>query len=327
MKESAFLTIVVPTYNHSDYIEYYLSKSDYIDKLNIALEICDSSTNEETKKVVEKYQQKYSNLSYIHYDDINVDLKTFLCLNKCHTKYVFLCGDGVILNAEVIYNKILPYLQRGFDLIEFYDDINEKHIDYYYKLNKKYGTQDIIYNNLKSHIQDNFWHMPFYGGTIVKSEIFNKIKQDDIQNLIGTGFIYPFMICAFADMGAMSVVLGGNYLIANIRKKAAIWLDKQVAIKIWAKQFPAVIGMLPDEFNDIKKELILNSERRLQFITLRGLCYFRINNNYSLKIYKEYKKELLTYSPLNKSKLILIAIFPKWVLKIVRAIKNRKKSV
>ena len=39
MKDIALLTIVLTTYNHPEYIEYYLSKCDYLDELNIILEI------------------------------------------------------------------------------------------------------------------------------------------------------------------------------------------------------------------------------------------------------------------------------------------------
>lgn len=318
------LTIVVPTYNHPEYIEYYLQQTACLDKFNIRLEIHDSSTNDETKKTVEKFSQEYKNLFYYRYDDINVDLKTFLCLKNCQTKYVFLCGDGVILNLNEIYSKIHSFMKQDYDLIEFYDDINKKHINYYYDLARQYDKNEIVYDNLKLHVMDNYWHMPYYGGTIVKSEIFKKIVQDDVSNLIGTGFIYPYMICAYMDINAKSVVLGGSYLIENIRKKAAIWLNNGMAVKIWAKQFPEVIEILPEEFNDIKRELILNSEKRLQFITFKGLCYFRVNNNYNLKIYNEFKKELSRYSPLNKLTMCIIAIFPKWILRIIRAVKNRK---
>ncbi|MCI8475826.1 MAG: hypothetical protein HFE42_02095 [Clostridia bacterium] len=327
MKDIALLTIVLTTYNHPEYIEYYLSKCDYLDELNIILEIHDSSTNDETERTVNNYQQKYKNLLYYHYDDINIDLKTFLCLKRCQTKYVFLCGDGVILNANRVYGKIMSYMEQDYDIIEFYDDINKKHIQYYHNLEDKYNSSEIVYHNLKNHMLDNYWHMPYYGGTIVKSGIFKRIKQDDIQLLIGTGFIYPYMICAYTNIDANSVVLGGDYLIPNIKKKAAIWLNEKVAIAIWAKQFPEVINMLPDEFAEIRKKLIINSEKRLQFITIKGLCYLRVNNNYDIKIYKEYRKELVAYSPLNKAGLIAVAIFPKWILKLVRAIKNCGKKV
>ena len=325
MRNQELLTIVVPTFNHPDYIEYYLSKADYLDKFNIRLEICDSSTNDDTEKVVETYKQTYENLHYRRYNDINVDLKTFLCLNSCQTKYVFLCGDGVILNAESVYEKILSYMEQDYDVIEFYDDINKKHIGYYKKLSKQHKNSEIVYDNLKSHMLDNYWHMPYYGGTIIKSEVFKRINQDDIQALIGTGFIYPYMICSYADMDAKTVVLGGDYLIENIRKKAAMWLNNGMAIKIWAKQFPEVIYMLPDRFNDIKKELAVNSEKRLQFVTIKGLCSLRASNNYGLKIYKEYKKELIAYSPVNKFGLVTIALIPKFIFKCARKVKRLLK--
>ena len=39
MENSVLLTIVVPTYNHPEYIEYYLQQTACLDKFNIRLEI------------------------------------------------------------------------------------------------------------------------------------------------------------------------------------------------------------------------------------------------------------------------------------------------
>jgi hypothetical protein len=322
------LTIVVPTYNHASYIEYYLQQSKYIDLLDIILEIHDSSTTDDTKIIVEKYQKDYKNLFYYHYEDIDVDLKTILALKHVKTKYSFLCGDGVILNAINCYDKLVDCMKQNYDIIEIYDSITKKHIDYYNSLCKSYNCAEIIYSNIEKHLVDNIWHMPFYGGSIVKTETFLNVEISNIQHVIGSGFIYPYTIYESMLMTSKAIVLGGDYLIQNIYKQGAIWLMSQKkAIEIWSYKYPKTILLLSTKYSAVNNSVVIASEKVLGYLSFRGLILLKLLDNFNYKIYKQYKKELIKYSGTNRFAIFLVAIFPKFILKGMKKLFSNTKKL
>ena len=315
------LTIIVPTYNHSEYIDYYLSQMECIDNMNVLLEIHDSSTNDDTKKVVETYQTHISNLKYYRYSDINVDVKTILALQKCNTEYAFLCGDGVIFNIEKCGERVLSAITSKYDVIELYDEATPKHYNYYNALEKKYKKQDIIYDDIKTHFVENIWHMPYYGGSIVKVEVFKNASMEQMKQIIGLGFVYPYMIYSFPYKDYHAIVMGGDFHIRNPHKKMAIWESTQKSgIKIWAKNFPETINHLPSEYDSIKERTIILAEKTLGYLTLKGLINLRLIDNYNYKILKQYKEELKKYAACGLFVQYVIAITPKFMFRILRKI-------
>jgi len=317
------LTIIVPTYNHSDYMDFYLSKMKIIDDINVILEIHDSSVDGKTQQVVERYQKTIKNLKYYKYEDIDVDVKTVVALQNCSTEYVFLCGDGVILNLEKTGKVILDAIQEGFDIIELYDETTPKHYNYYRSLSEKYSDDKIVYEEIIKHFMDNVWHMPYYGGSIVKSKVFKYAKLEQMEAVIGLGFVYPYMIYNYPYKNFKAVVLGSDFHIRNPYKKMAIWASTQKsAIKIWAHNFPTTINNLAEQYNTYKLSTIMYSEKILEYLTFRGLLYLRAIDNFNLKILKQYKHEMKTYATCGSFMQTVIAITPKFVLKVLKHIKN-----
>lgn len=321
-KFEKLLTIVLPTRNHTELVRFFIEKTDYLEKYNIYLQVHDSSTNDETQELVMSINSNH--ISYQRYDsDTDIDVKTILALQGVETKYAFLCGDGVIFNANAVYENIYTYLKKDVDVIEMYDDNLNKHIDYYNHLKERKKSDPVIYNNITEHFVDNCWHMPLYGGSIVKSVVFRKFDFKLNEDLIGKGFVYPFSIYDyFSAHEFYGCVCGGSTLIPNPLKKDSIWMKKGWGIEIWAHKYPYSINRLPDLYNDYKLQVIKETGVRTTFLTKNGLAYWKTIGSYSLELYKEYKDDLIQYTYLDNGFLFILAIMPRGCMKLIRKVKH-----
>lgn len=317
------LTIVVPTFNHPKYIDYFLEKIGNIDCYDVMLEIHDSSTNDDTEKIVCEYLKKYKNLVYKKYDDIHVDIKTILALTSIKTKYVHLCGDGVIPNLAKIYKACINYIIQDYDIIEIYDSQNKKHISQYHKNQKQRGKGDIIYSELLDYVDDNIWHLPYYGGTIIKSDIFSKYNIENLKDVINSGFVYPYMILKGIPINFKAVALGDDFLIPNIYKKQSLWIsNNKIAILLWAKNFPETMWKTAKISTDKFQGIMISAEKKLKFLTFKGLLSFRSTDNFNFKIRKQYKYYLKQYGCCNSIFMFFICLIPKKILCLAKIIKK-----
>lgn len=326
MEYDRILTIAVPTYNHPDYIEYYIKNIGDLDKYKIKLVFFDSSTNDETREIIEKSPLFKKNIFYQKYENIDVDLKTILLLNNIDTKYVYLCGDGVLLNLD-FFDKIYTYLLKDIDILELYDDADDGHIGYYNELKHKYKTEEIEYKSILSHFSENYWHMPYYGGSIVKSNLFSQFNPSNMSDLIGCGFVYPYMIyTSLACKDVDILVIGGKLINLNPLKKSSIWLKKGNGLKIWIDNYNQAINSLPSFYDNEKNDVIKTTGKRTRFFTLKGLLGFRAYNNINLKLLRKYKNELRFLTGFSSITLFVISIFPKFILRIVRNLRRKIKN-
>lgn len=312
------LTIVVPTYNHYSYIDYILNK--YIDLLHdnkIIVEIHDSSDNSETMDLVNSY--KFDNLKYIHYDSkINVDIKTYLALSNVRTKYTYLCGDGYILNYSKI-NEIYSLIEKDYDVIQFFSTNYKKYFETISK--NKYK----IYKNITEHFVDNYWYMGLYGGSIIKSKIFQELSfnivfgQNDISDVVYNGFIYPYTIYSyFSNKDFSAYVCCDNYFLPNPLKKTPTWMHKGIVFEILIDNYDITLKRLPDVFNPYKQYALSNMVDNVGFLKIKSLCNYRISNDFNYNLYKKYRKKIFNRTNTNHLLIFLISITPVFFIKIAK---------
>jgi hypothetical protein len=193
MNDGQLLTILIPTYNHPSYIADILNKYKDLLKFNVFLDIYDASENDETYRIIQKYS--FSTLRYFSLPGVSLDERTLIALSSARTPYLFLCGDGYML-TERGYLRVKEYIEKGFDVIEMYDLAIPKDVTYYRSLQAKYNKDPIIYREVKQHFCDNFWHMPFYGGSIVKADAY-KDGYSNYRESIGSLFSNVYSLYKF----------------------------------------------------------------------------------------------------------------------------------
>lgn len=315
------LTIVLPTCDHPQYVDYYLKNSAYINKYNILLAIHDSSINDETYDIVNRYN--YDNVIYYRYShEMDIDEKTILALKKVETKYAFLCGDGIILKESSI-DRLEKLLGENPTIIEYYNIKKE-----WKYISGKTNYNDILkFKDPISHFKTNMWHMILYGGSFVKSSLFSEVEVEKYREIIGTGFIYPFIVYDRLlshndDFFAYSVF--EDYAGGNPYKKASGWIKNKKFAKIWFDNFPSAITKLPNEYQNYFL-IAIKRHNDLKF-SFKTMVSFRESGNFSLKIYKQYKENFLKYSSRSNIIYIIIALIPRFPLtlfkKVYRCIKR-----
>lgn len=162
-------TILIPTYNRSDYLRRILSYyNENAGNYNII--VADSSSNE-NKKRNEKIISSFSsiNISYINYpSEINLHYKIADALNHVNTKYCVLCADDDFVTPNGI--------DQSTDFLEKNQDFTVAHgyyISFYLKTDKKkqhfywdpiYPYKSITFPDAKSRLNYQFsnYYPTFY---------------------------------------------------------------------------------------------------------------------------------------------------------------------
>lgn len=128
------IAVCIPTYNHPKVVEDVLSKciDDYT-KCQIDMYYYDSSDNDETKEIVEKYQNTgYKNIFYVKIpSDIGGNQKMLIIFGeeglKKEYEYIWLVKDRSFC-PFITLNKILDEAKKGHDVI-FLGCVNNGHME------------------------------------------------------------------------------------------------------------------------------------------------------------------------------------------------------
>lgn len=114
------LTIAIPTYKRSAYLARLLSvlALQLIDEPRVELIVSDNASPDDTPTIIEGFQKKGLQLTYIRNEtNIGADANFLQCFEEATGKYVWLVGDDDIIVPTAI-EKILTYLSREeYDLV------------------------------------------------------------------------------------------------------------------------------------------------------------------------------------------------------------------
>lgn len=122
-----YLTIAIPIFNGAKYISQTLNS--ILKQKNVDIVISDNNSTDETKKILKKYSEKYSNIQ-INFNPTNIgfDLNLRKCVELCKTDYVWLLTDDDIIRdgaVETVNNIIKNNSNnKGYGLI-YVDNLHE----------------------------------------------------------------------------------------------------------------------------------------------------------------------------------------------------------
>ena len=180
MKE---ICIFIPTCNRSDCIKYWLdSNKNSINNFCVDIFISDSSPNNETENVIKMFKDAYNkHLNYQHilnYPDKTTDLKVIKGLRDLQDKYsyIYLCGDGIIVDIPSFLSLASKYMNCKYDIIHF---------------NKNLDVNEIIFHSGIDFAKKCGWYLTYYGVTLTSNKIIKRINFEDMLNdYRNTGFLY-----------------------------------------------------------------------------------------------------------------------------------------
>ena len=310
--ENRKLMIGIPTKNHSKYIQYYLSrvlpaaKEEYID-----IWIYDSSEDDLTKKVVdEKIKEGYRNLFYKSYPP---EIKYWKKLKDIYVdsgyEYVWLCGDGIVIELDMCLDVIKKQMDRKIDCII----LCEKET----KLKKSMVTTDPL-KMFYFGIED----LGQYGRFLFRGDLFHAEEWDYYEKKYPDYLHVGACFEKFANKTLKTACIRGIFTNPNPFKQCSSWISEGRVFAV-VENWIHMIETIPDLYNPIKPFL-----RKVIFFHLdtESLWVWRANGNLNFLVATKYIKENYKYKDKGNSgwKIWLISLQPKKVADLICTVRGSK---
>ncbi|WP_312503634.1 glycosyltransferase [Lacrimispora sp.] len=300
--ERCQLAFCIPTYNRSIMIEEFLEQfSALFYELGIDIYYYDSSENEETRLVVEKWMLLYKNICYIRIPSTWHANKKVQCILEQYGveqkyNYLWVCGDSVRF-SELALRKILPLLDQKYDMIIVSG--TEK---------GQLGTRE--YTDKNELFQNCAWHMTLFGAVILNVHTMlkevpwmglkEKYETSDRINYSHVGYYFE-IICKLEKFRAYHLTVDRGIQTSRLKLAGGWYHD---AFKVLCEYWPSTIDALPQCY--MNKKDAINKLGYYSCLTPRRFLHYRRGNVYNINTLLRYRTALKDMSRLN--------IFQLWSL-------------
>ena len=313
------LSIVIPTYNRANFLDYSLEVHiPMLKEYGIEIAIFDNASTDNTQEVVSKWMEEYPYLSY-HRSETNMgpDANFERALKYPDTEYIWLLGDTYGIQSGTI-KYILGLIKNDkFDhiLINVGNEVKDVKTQVYQEQNKL--------------LEDLFWLMTclsvhIYSSSLIKDANFSRYRN---SNFIQTGIIFEYL-----DNRNFKICWNQKYSVERIFSINGVvkdfWINKY--FEIWLRNRINVIMSLPPSYKILSKLKAIKydgSEKRK--IGIKQLMSFRMKGILTFEQIIENKDLLILSSSFFVYYIsILISILPKslfiWIHKLYKIFKNVK---
>lgn len=245
------LAIVLITANRPEIVSSNLEGcAQSLYNFGIDFIVYESSANEYTHEVVNKYASKFDNIKYGiwngEFGGVSIDEKVISAYKKYSPEYeyIWIMRDGLIITMDLIIDKLDQLISANKDLIV---------LDHIYRDIKHHGSKD--YTDCTILFEEQCVHMITLGTYIVKSSFIQKVIEEIPLSEKTCGMHFPlafFHYYANHDVNAASYVgepWFGNYCVSE----APFWIEK--TLWQWGPQWMTMIDSLPNIYDKYKKEV------------------------------------------------------------------------
>lgn len=320
------LALIIPTYNRPQCVDYYLGKRlNQFAERNIDVIIFDSSTSEETKTTVQKYQKKGAkNLfySYFHEEQIDIrsiDRKVYIACKKyaeCYD-YLWFSSDGTVFDIKGLWNELSAAMEVEADYIA----VNHIMAD---------DFQRRQYSDSRNFLCDYSWELTLIGANIISTKhLLKAVRQYPV--ITGDDFWYWLPLACFhlfAYQKIKAIVLGNScpYEMNPLRADP-FWKKNGDTIWQWAKIWPEAIDALPAYYDDIKEIVIRSQEEHMHVFTIKSLLGMKASGQISFKDVVRYKTYLVRVTETSILWFYVITLFGnRRILTAIRGIYRKVKK-
>lgn len=286
-KAQPILSICIPTYNRSKYLDKCLkSIFDYVgDDKNIEVVVSDNNSEDNTKEIVDKYMSMYNNLKYFKNEqNIGVDRNITEALNRGTGKFLASHGDDDYFAPLSIY-KIINKLYENRECSVFYmfnrTNASEK---------KNCGINNFI--------KDVSFYCTFISGIILNKNDYKIIE--DKYKFIHFSLNQVYLQLLILKDNKKYCVLYDYFLAQSGERKpcgynfAEVFINNYLEILNYFKQYGLTDNVIKDDKKRLMESMILPWYRRIK----SGEVKLDITNidEYINKYYSDepYFEELLT---------------------------------
>lgn len=314
------IALLIATKNRANSIDYYLKeKLEEYYRYEMDVVIYDSSDDDDTSQVIDKYSQ-YNNLFYHKYTDLPDDLygtyKTMVALNSLSDtyEYVWLCGDQIIINYEMIYDRLTECMNKGYSLIHLY--------------RKKDSEESGEIVDETELFANHFWSMTHWCASVISSELIQKMTPYMLDyHKKGYVTVYCYAIyAALVDANMRLYYLNLDFFtISPLRSLSLSWTKKDL-LNGWMKANYMGFINLPDKYNPYKNEAIKGMQKHVPLMTWGGIIRVRATDNIDIKRFFEHYDEIAYFAKAPMWWIEFISIVPKWIAYLITFVSEHTKA-
>ncbi len=320
MQVNHLLSIVIPTYNRADLLDYCLEVHiPFAREHNIQIFISDNASTDATEMIVKNRMKEYPLIQYYRNEtNVGPDENFERALKYPQTDYVWLLGDSYKIPSEGIdylLNLIADSKQK-YDAIVF--NLADRITDI--------DTQD--FTNSNSLLCSLGALMTCLSCLVFNKELINNADFARYRNsyFIQTGIIFETIVRQpFSIHWAQSISVNG--LEYSIFKKKGWWETSNV-FEIAGSKWVNFVFSLPVSYDlDNKLKCLLDFTKVSGGIFSFGhLLALRFENILNYKTYNKYSSRFSLTASCPKYIILLIVLLPRGVWRILRTIKRLAKG-
>ncbi len=286
--EKNSLCILIPTYNRSDTVNYYLEhKLDEFKKHHFDVIIYDSSSNHYTENITQKYiNMGYSFLKYVYYEDPADDLygtqKVRDALVECaeNYEYVWLCGDTTMLLLEEYQCELFKLLEHKYDVIHIYPN--------------NHGIRSQNDMDYKLFLEQFYWSMTHWCSFILSKRIIREMNKW-MTKYLAMHYVSVVVFAVFASLAEenfkIAYINKDVYKYTPFRTTATSYVKKDI-LRGYAEVINVGINNLPREYDEVKHIAKKGFSANTGLFSWQGAVDLRADGNLTMKQMQKYGKHL-----------------------------------
>lgn len=317
MKQNSLLSIVIPTFNRAEFLDYCLGLQIPIAReYAIAIYITDNSSDDNTKLIVENRMSEYCHLKYIrNNENMGPDKNFELGLKLPKTDYIWLMGDTYHIPKKLIEFTIEKISKSNvvFDCFIFNAEGRVRNIP----------SQE--YTDKNKLLLDLGWHMTCMSSLVYSKNLISNANFERYRDtsFIQTGIIfeyinnYKFNICWTDNLSALNIKIDG------VGKNS--W--QSIVFYIWMERWTNFVFSLPASYHvTTKLKCIMDHGVKSGLFSIKRLILLRYENTLNYETYKTYKHLIPLTIKHATFTVLLISIIPMRITKLIISLSRLAKN-
>lgn len=300
MKNNIILSICIPTYNRSFYLDKVLknitTQKIFIETDKVEVIISDNNSFDDTKIISEKYVKKFGNKVKYFCNDENLEgMNMEIALSRANGQFLKIVSDYLLIKNN--------YLSKIINLVK--ENSVDKPVLFF--SNSKKDNNFVFCKNLDEFIKEASFYNTWYGAFGIWKEDFDNFN--DFSKYVSLKLPQTYVLCKMVAIKKKAYIVNEEiFKIMTLRNKSGY----NVA-EVFGKNYLLILK----EFikNGELSKSVYNNEKKKIFLKHTMSHYFDFNNKnsfskgYYLKYLKDYYFNLYFW-------LSFFTIFTK-ILKIV----------
>ena len=290
------ILMCIPTRNRAEMVKEVLEyEMEYYKRCGVSLCYYDSSDGEETWKVIEEINSKYSaDIQYRRSDPaLCLDYKLIEILKDMEKEdydYLWLINDSISIKEEML-EYVSGISEGGYDLIRL-------------PLAGKGAAEDVVTTDPNEWFHECSQGMAHMASTVMNFSLLRQARHDwdwlrekyvgnnELDDNHGYFFMVAFYLEQILKLEHFTGIFIGNRIKwrrdSPLKKRQIYWRD--YVFQAWARSYPETILKLPKCYTD-KEDVIRKSDNLSPGRFSRSmLIHYRLSGLYSYSVYKKHRK-------------------------------------